>query len=111
MRIPAPSLPCLFPPLQDAYTHFPPSWCLTVCSPPMQGAWRTDEIRRQKPSPQDEMRGGMSYMNSVIFDMIPTFHRRIDTALANLGQPRLPLNHSLFKWVGLFKAWEVQNSY
>ena len=23
--------------------------------------------------------------------------RRIDTALANLGQPRLPLSHSLFK--------------
>ncbi len=66
-------------------------------SPHPQGAWRTDEIRRQKPTPQDEMRGGMSYMNSVIFDIVPIFHRRIDTALASLGQPRLPLNHSLFK--------------
>ena len=43
--------------------------------PGLQGAWRTDEIRRQKPSPQDEMRGGMAYMNSVIFDMVPIFHR------------------------------------
>ena len=43
------------------------------------------------------MRGGIVYMKSIIFDMIPVFHRRIDTALANLGQPRIPLDHSLFK--------------
>ena len=43
------------------------------------------------------MRGGMAYFNTVIFDIIPVFHRRIDTALANIGQPRLPLTHSLFK--------------
>ncbi|KAJ9513722.1 hypothetical protein QJQ45_015483 [Haematococcus lacustris] len=71
----------------------------------VQAAWRTDEIRRQRPTPQagDEMRGGMSYFNSVIFDTVPVFHRRIDTALANLGQPRLPLTHTLFKfgsWMG-----------
>ena len=35
---------------------------------------------------QDEMRGGMTYVSTVIFDMVPVFHRRIDTALANLGQ-------------------------
>jgi len=69
----------------------------------VQAAWRTDEIRRQRPTPQDEMRGGMAYFNSVIFDTLPVFHRRIDTALANLGQPRLPLTHTLFKfgsWMG-----------
>jgi len=77
--------------------------CLESIKSHVTGAWRTDEIRRQKPTPQDEMRGGMSYMNSVIFDIIPVFHRRIDTALANMGQPRIPLNHSLFKfgsWMG-----------
>ncbi len=41
-------------------------------------------------------------MNSVIFDMVPVFHRRIDTALANIGQPRLPLEHALFKWVAMW---------
>lgn len=77
--------------------------CLESIKSHVTGAWRTDEIRRQKPTPQDEMRGGMSYMNSVIFDIVPVFHRRIDTALANMGQPRIPLNHSLFKfgsWMG-----------
>jgi len=69
----------------------------------VQAAWRTDEIRRQKPTPQDEMRGGIAYFNNVIFDIVPVFHRRVDTALANLGQPRLPLTHTLFKfgsWMG-----------
>ncbi|KAG1677399.1 hypothetical protein FOA52_010779 [Chlamydomonas sp. UWO 241] len=69
----------------------------------VQAAWRTDEIRRTRPSPQDEMRGGMAYMNSVIFDMVPVFARRMDTALQQLGQPRLPLTHSLFtfgSWMG-----------
>ncbi|MEW5318243.1 MAG: hypothetical protein WDW38_009481 [Sanguina aurantia] len=69
----------------------------------VQAAWRTDEIRRLKPTPQDEMRGGLSYFQSVIMDIIPVFHRRIDTALANLGQPRVPLQHPLFdfgSWMG-----------
>ena len=42
------------------------------------------------------MRSGISYLNQVIFHMMPVFHRRVDTALSNLGQPRLPLNHALF---------------
>ena len=53
----------------------------------IQCAWRTDEIRRQKPSPQGEMRQGLSYFHSTIFSSLPVFYRRIDTALK---QARLP---------------------
>lgn len=77
--------------------------CLEAIKAQVQSAWRTDEIRRSRPSPQDEMRGGLAYMNSVIFDIVPVFHRRMDTALQQLGQPRLPLDHSLFNfgsWMG-----------
>ncbi|EIE27459.1 PEPCase 1 [Coccomyxa subellipsoidea C-169] len=69
----------------------------------IQGAWRTDEIRRQKPSPQAEMRQGLSYFHSTIFNSLPTFYRRIDTALKQIGQPMLPLTHNLFNfgsWMG-----------
>ncbi|GIL79818.1 hypothetical protein Vretifemale_9097 [Volvox reticuliferus] len=69
----------------------------------VQAAWRTDEIRRSKPTPQDEMRSGLSYFSTVIFDVVPAFHRRIDTALAKMGQPLLPLDKALFKfgsWMG-----------
>lgn len=41
----------------------------------VQAAWRTDEIRRQKPTPQDEMRHGLSYFQETIMDMVPIFYR------------------------------------
>lgn len=42
----------------------------------VQAAWRTDEIRRQKPTPQDEMRHGLSYFQQTILDSLPVFMRR-----------------------------------
>ncbi|KAK9845098.1 hypothetical protein WJX74_010567 [Apatococcus lobatus] len=69
----------------------------------IQCAWRTDEIRRSKPTPQDEMRQGLSYFQETIFEGLPTFYRRIDTALSKIGQPHLPLSHNLFtfgSWMG-----------
>eukprot|EP00884_Botryococcus_braunii_P020823 jgi/Botrbrau1/7424/Bobra.0112s0023.1 len=69
----------------------------------VQGAWRTDEIRRQKPTPQAEMRQGLGYFRGTIIAELPVFYRRIDTALKNIGAPPLPIEHQLFKfgsWMG-----------
>ena len=52
---------------------------------------------------QDEMRQGLSYFHETIFYGLPAFLRRIDTALKNIGQPMLPLNHCLFR----FGSWCV----
>jgi phosphoenolpyruvate carboxylase len=52
---------------------------------------------------QDEMRHGLSYFQQSIISMVPIFYRRVDTALANIGQPRMPLDHNLFEfgsWMG-----------
>lgn len=52
---------------------------------------------------QDEMRQGLSYFQETIFEGLPTFYRRIDTALSKIGQPHLPLDHNLFtfgSWMG-----------
>uniref|UniRef100_A0A0E0LU94 phosphoenolpyruvate carboxylase n=1 Tax=Oryza punctata TaxID=4537 RepID=A0A0E0LU94_ORYPU len=46
---------------------------------------RTDEIRRTQPTPQDEMRAGMSYFHETIWKGVPKFLRRLDTALKNIG--------------------------
>ena len=49
------------------------------------------------------MRQGLSYFQETIFDGLPTFYRRIDTALSKIGQPHLPLTHNLFtfgSWMG-----------
>lgn len=77
--------------------------CLEAIRSQVQSAWRTDEIRRAKPTPQDEMRQGLSYFQETIFQSVPIFLRRIDTALKQIGQPMLPLDHQLFKfgsWMG-----------
>ncbi|KAK1583117.1 hypothetical protein Q3G72_021143 [Acer saccharum] len=51
----------------------------------IQAAFRTDEIRRTPPTPQDEMRAGMSYFHETIWNGVPKFLRRVDTALKNIG--------------------------
>ncbi|KAF8413691.1 hypothetical protein HHK36_001683 [Tetracentron sinense] len=51
----------------------------------IQAAFRTDEIRRTPPTPQDEMRAGMSYFHETIWKGVPKFLCRVDMALKNIG--------------------------
>ncbi|NP_001312166.1 phosphoenolpyruvate carboxylase [Nicotiana tabacum] len=68
----------------------------------IQAAFRTDEIRRTAPTPQDEMRAGMSYFHETIWKGVPKFLRRVDTALKNIGiNERLPYNAPLIQ----FSSW------
>ncbi|GJN38579.1 hypothetical protein PR202_gb27634 [Eleusine coracana subsp. coracana] len=68
----------------------------------IQAAFRTDEIRRAQPTPQDEMRYGMSYFHETIWKGVPKFLRRVDTALKSIGiNERLPYNAPLIK----FSSW------
>jgi phosphoenolpyruvate carboxylase len=67
----------------------------------VQSAWRTDEIRRSPPTPQDEARSGLCYFQETIFSGVPRFLRRLDSALANVGLPRMPVEHALFR----FSSW------
>ncbi|KAL6876432.1 hypothetical protein ACP4OV_013004 [Aristida adscensionis] len=68
----------------------------------IQAAFRTDEIRRAQPTPQDEMRYGMSYFHETIWKGVPKFLRRVDTALKNIGiDERFPYRAPLIK----FSSW------
>ncbi|KAM0919659.1 hypothetical protein ACQ4PT_008037 [Festuca glaucescens] len=68
----------------------------------IQAAFRTDEIRRTQPTPQDEMRAGMSYFHETIWKGVPKFLRRVDTALKNIGiDERLPYSAPLIQ----FSSW------
>ncbi|CAA2953461.1 Phosphoenolpyruvate carboxylase [Olea europaea subsp. europaea] len=68
----------------------------------IQAAFRTDEIRRTPPTPQDEMRAGMSYFHETIWKGVPRFMRRVDTALKNIGiDERVPNNAPLIQ----FSSW------
>ncbi|KAL8505718.1 hypothetical protein ACS0TY_016802 [Phlomoides rotata] len=68
----------------------------------IQAAFRTDEIRRTAPAPQDEMRAGMSYFHETIWKGVPKFLRRVDTALKHIGiNERIPYNAPLIQ----FSSW------
>ncbi|KAL1363152.1 hypothetical protein HN51_011349 [Arachis hypogaea] len=68
----------------------------------IQAAFRTDEIRRTPPTPQDEMRAGMSYFHETIWKGIPKFLRRVDTALKNIGiNERVPYSAPVIQ----FSSW------
>jgi len=75
---------------------------LLFCCIQIQAAFRTDEIRRTPPTPQDEMRAGMSYFHETIWKGVPKFLRRVDTALKNIGiNERVPYNAPLIQ----FSSW------
>jgi phosphoenolpyruvate carboxylase len=68
----------------------------------IRAAFRTDEIRRTPPTPQDEMRAGMSYFHETIWKGVPKFLRRVDTALKKIGiNERIPYNVPLIQ----FSSW------
>lgn len=80
----------------------------------IQAAFRTDEIRRSQPAPQDEMRAGMSYFHETIWNGLPKFLRRVDTALKGIGvKERLPHDVPLIQfssWMGGDRDGNIQTS-
>ncbi|BBP45482.1 phosphoenolpyruvate carboxylase [Thiosulfatimonas sediminis] len=48
----------------------------------IQVLWQTDEVRRQKPTVEDEIRNGIYYFRQSLFDAVPTVYRYMDRALA-----------------------------
>ena len=52
--------------------------------------WLTDEIRRTRPTPLDEARGGLAYLEDTLWDVVPRFLRLLDDALQRFtGKPLL----------------------
>eukprot|EP01039_Chlorochromonas_danica_P003242 gene3241-3552_t len=63
--------------------------------------WGSDEIRRQKPSPQQEARGGLAILESVLWDAVPSYLRKLNLqCIQSLGKA-LPLDRSPIK----FSSW------
>ncbi|MBF6058723.1 phosphoenolpyruvate carboxylase [Thiomicrorhabdus heinhorstiae] len=48
----------------------------------IQVLWQTDEVRRQKPTVEDEIRNGIYYFRQSLFDAVPTVYRYVERALA-----------------------------
>lgn len=66
-------------------------------------AWLTDEIRRKKPTPQDEARGGLGVIEQSLWDAVPRYCRELDSLFLRLGAGPLELAHVPFRfgsWMG-----------
>lgn len=55
-------------------------------------AWQTDEIRRERPTPLDEARGGLVRFEQVLWDAVPAWLRQLDRALLHHTNHGLPLH-------------------
>eukprot|EP00929_Paragymnodinium_shiwhaense_P048271 TRINITY_DN24428_c0_g1_i1.p1 TRINITY_DN24428_c0_g1~~TRINITY_DN24428_c0_g1_i1.p1 ORF type:complete len:592 (-),score=70.69 TRINITY_DN24428_c0_g1_i1:1509-3284(-) len=67
----------------------------------IHGCWRTDSLRRQASTPQEEMRSGLAYIRQFVFPNLPCFLARLDTALEEQELPPLALDKVLFR----FSSW------
>jgi phosphoenolpyruvate carboxylase len=63
--------------------------------------WGSDEIRRGKPTPQQEARGGNAIIETVLWEAIPTYLRKLNAQCKECLGRTLPLDHVPIK----FSSW------
>ena len=65
--------------------------------------WQTDELRRQKPTPMDEARGGLHIVEQSLWNAVPVYMRRVSHELKKFTGHTLPLDAAPMKfgsWMG-----------
>jgi phosphoenolpyruvate carboxylase len=66
-------------------------------------AWETDEVRHDRPSPLDEVRGGLIVFEHSLWHAVPVFLRSVDAAMYRVAGRRLPLDIAPIRfgsWIG-----------
>ncbi|MGH9371363.1 MAG: phosphoenolpyruvate carboxylase, partial [Vicinamibacterales bacterium] len=69
----------------------------------IDGAWHTHEVRRERPSPLDEVRSGMAVFEETLWDAVPQFCRSLDRTLRETTGRGLPLDSAPIRfgsWIG-----------
>ncbi|PTQ88911.1 phosphoenolpyruvate carboxylase [Agitococcus lubricus] len=67
------------------------------------GAWRTDEIRQQRPTPIDEAKWGFTAIEQTLWHAIPQFLRQLDKSVFQYTGRHIPLTHAPIRfasWMG-----------
>lgn len=78
-------------------------WILDKLKRVIAQVWYTDEIRQQKPTPEDEAKWGFSVIEGSLWQAIPRFYREVNELLIENGIPPLPLDTTPIKfhsWMG-----------
>ncbi len=94
--------------------------------------WKTDELKRHKPTPTEEARWGLAVIEDSLWNAVPKICSRLDQAVEEYTGKKLPTNYSPFKfgsWMGgdrdgnpnvnhkitkeviLLSRWEAANLY
>ena len=66
-------------------------------------AWETDEVRHERPSPLDEVRGGLIVFEQSLWHAVPVFLRSVNAALHRVAGRGLPLDVAPLRfgsWIG-----------
>jgi len=66
-------------------------------------AWQTDEVRRERVTPQDEVRAGLVIFEQSLWDVVPEYLNAVDRALAETTGMRLPAHVTPIRfgsWIG-----------
>ena len=67
------------------------------------GAWHTEDVRRERPSPLDEVRSGMAVFEETIWNAVPEFCRSLDRTLRKATGRGLPVDVAPIRfgsWIG-----------
>src|SRR5215203_1962504 len=67
------------------------------------GAWHTEDVRRERPSPLDEVRSGMAVFEETIWNAVPELCRSVDRTLRTVLKQRLPADAAPIRfgsWIG-----------
>eukprot|EP01038_Epipyxis_sp_PR26KG_P015244 gene15244-20546_t len=65
--------------------------------------WESDDLRRSKPSPVDEAKGGLFFVENILWNAVPNFLRKLDDVTRSELNERLPLDIPLIRlasWMG-----------
>ncbi len=66
-------------------------------------AWETDEVRRERPSPLDEVRSALTVFEETLWDVVPAYLRSFDRTLRRVTGRSLPLDACPIRfgsWIG-----------
>ena len=66
--------------------------------------WKTDEIKRSRPTPDEEARWGLAVIEDSLWNAVPKICSRFDKAVQNYSGKRLPINISPIvfgSWMGV----------
>jgi phosphoenolpyruvate carboxylase len=69
----------------------------------IQALWKTDEVRTQKPSVEDEIRNGLFYFRESLFEAVPMVYRYLEKAIRRTyvdADLRVPSLLHFGSWIG-----------